>query len=266
MYKRQGIETGIIFGAVTDNCRNALHVSFRVVLVPGLGTNLFSVNSAMQKGVASLFYPDNPRLESESGDVVIPMESHEVDASGKLVCSIRVRPWGDAGGLMVPGISPDGLALMMESTGLWQRRMGHINGKSLKVLRNEPTNGVDKTGDVKDCSVCPLGKSTQKPHPKRANYGVLRPIKHVSVDTLGPFSPPALGGFKYAAKLVDQQTKWKEVVLMKDKTSSEDALALLNKGTVISTGERIHCLHGDQGTEFTSAAFRQHWQASGIKL
>ena len=72
MYKRQllkGAETGIIFGAVTDNCGNALHVSFRVVLVPGLGTNLFSVTSAMQKGVASLFYADNPRLQSESGDV-----------------------------------------------------------------------------------------------------------------------------------------------------------------------------------------------------
>ena len=52
----KGVETGIILGAVTDNCGNALHVSFRVVLVPGLGTNLLSVTSAMQKGVASLFY------------------------------------------------------------------------------------------------------------------------------------------------------------------------------------------------------------------
>ena len=109
-------------------------------------------------------------------------------------------------------------------------------------------------------------RSVRVPHPKQADYGVLRPFQHVSVDTLGPFSPPAVGGFKDAAKFVDQQTKWKEVVLMKDKTCSEDALALLNKGTVISTGEHIHCLHGDQGTEFTSAAFRQHCQASGIKL
>ena len=101
---------------------------------------------------------------------------------------------------------------------------------------------------------------------KQADYGVLRPFQHVSVDTLGPFSPPALGGFKYAAKFVDQQTKWKEVVLMKDKTCSVDALALFNKGTVIPTGERIHCLRGDQGTEFTSADFRQHCQDSGIKL
>ena len=42
--------------------------------------------------------------------------------------------------------------------------------------------GVDYTGDVKDCSACPLGKSTQKPHPKQADYGVLRPFQHVSVD------------------------------------------------------------------------------------
>ena len=93
----KGVETGIIFGAVTDNCRNALHVSFRVVLVPGVGTNLFSVTSAMQKGVASLFYPENPRLESETENVVIPMESHGEDASGKLVCSIEVRLAGALG-------------------------------------------------------------------------------------------------------------------------------------------------------------------------
>ena len=89
-----------------------------------MGTNLFSVTSAMQKGVASLIYPDNPRLESETGDVVIPMESYGVDASGKLVCSIEVQLGGSAGGLMVPGNAPDGLALRVESAGLWHRRMG----------------------------------------------------------------------------------------------------------------------------------------------
>ena len=48
-----------------------------------------------------------------------------------------------------------------KSANLWHRRMGHINGKSLDVLRKEPGNGVDYTGAVKDCDSCPLGKSTQ---------------------------------------------------------------------------------------------------------
>ena len=88
----------------------------------------------------------------------------------------------------------------------------------------------------------------------------------MSVDTLGPFRPKFSGGFKYAVKFVDQLTKWKEVVLMKDKTCSVDALAVFVKETVIPTGERIHTLRGDHGTEFTSAEFRQYCQDVGIKL
>ena len=49
---------------------------------------------------------------------------------------------------MVPGNASDGFALRVKSAGLWHRRMGHINGKSLDVLRKEPTNVVDYTGDV----------------------------------------------------------------------------------------------------------------------
>ena len=51
---------------------------------------------------------------------------------------------------MVPGNAPDGLALGVESAGLWHRRMGHINGKRLDILRKELTNGVDYTGDMRD--------------------------------------------------------------------------------------------------------------------
>ncbi|CAB1118025.1 unnamed protein product [Ectocarpus sp. CCAP 1310/34] len=236
--------------------------AFRVLRA---GTNLFSVTLAMLKGVETLFHPDNPRLES--GDVVFPMQTLGVDATtGKRIYSIEVKLGGEPGGPTVLGDAPDALALKVESADLWHRRMGHINGKSLDVLRKEPVNGVDYTGNVNDCCVCPLGKSAQQPHPKQVTYGVLRPFQHVSVDTLGPFTPTALGGFKYATKFVDQQTKWAEIVLMKDQACSVDSLALFKKGTVVPTGERIHCLRGDPGTEFTSAEFRQYCQDIGIKL
>ena len=129
---------------------------------------------------------------------------------------------------MVLGDNPDGLALKAESANLWYRCMGRINGKSLDVLRKEPGNSVDYTGAVKDCDSCPLGKSTQQPHPKQATYGVLRPFQLMTVDTLGPFQPQSLGGFRYATKFVDQKTKWKEIYLMKDKSHSVDSLALFN--------------------------------------
>ncbi|CAB1104785.1 unnamed protein product [Ectocarpus sp. CCAP 1310/34] len=233
----KGVTTGTIFGAVTDDNGNDRHVSFRVILVPGLGTNLFSVTLAMLKGMATLFHPDNPRLESR--DVVFPMQTLGVDATtGKRIYSIEVKLGGEPEGPTILGDAPDALALKVESADLWHRRMGRINGKSLDVLRKKQVNSVDYTGDVKDCSVCPLGKSAQQPHPKQATYGVLRPFQHVSVHTLRPFTPTVLGGFKNATKFVDQQTKWAKIVLMKDKTCSVDSLALFSKGTVVPTGER----------------------------
>ena len=109
---------------------------------------------------------------------------------------------------MVLGRAPDGLAVPSEPAELWHRHTGHINNESLDVLRKEPAIGVDYTGDLQNCSACPLGKSAQQPHPKQTTYNVLRPLQLVSVDTLGPLTPKSLGGFKYAVRFVDQLTKW----------------------------------------------------------
>ena len=130
------------------------------------------------------------------------------------------------------------------------------------MLRKEPPGGVDYAGDLKNCSTCPLGKSARQPHPKQATYNVLRRFQLIPVDTLSLFTPKSLGGFKYAVKFGDQQIKWKEVMLMRDISCSVDALAVFVKETVIPTGERIHTLRGDHGTEFTSAEFRQYCQDS----
>ena len=116
----KGVTTGTTFGAVTDDNGNDRLVSFRVVLVPDLGTNLFSVTAAMQKGVTTLFHPTNPGLES--GNVVIPMQTCGVDdTTEKPMCSIEVILRGGAGGHMVLGRAADGLALKSESAELWHR-------------------------------------------------------------------------------------------------------------------------------------------------
>ena len=63
------------------------------------------MTAAMQKAVATLFHPVNPRLES--GDVVIPMQTCGMDdATGKLMCSIEVKLGGGSGGPDGPRASP----------------------------------------------------------------------------------------------------------------------------------------------------------------
>ena len=184
------VTTEVLFGTVADDSSHDRQVTFRVVLVPGLGTSLFSVTAALSNGVASLSYPDKPRLES--GDVVVPMKIRGVDDTGKITCSITVKLGAGDGGRQTLGKAPDGLSLRVETASLLHRRMGHINSKSLNVLRKEAANGINYAGDVQDCSACPLRESSQQPHPKHAVYGVSRAFQIVFVDILGPFSPTAL--------------------------------------------------------------------------
>ena len=65
-------------------------MSFRVIVVPGRGTKLFSVTAAMLKGLATLFHPTNPRVDKDG--VVVPMQQLGVDdTTGKVMYSINVK-------------------------------------------------------------------------------------------------------------------------------------------------------------------------------
>ena len=112
-----GVTTGVLFGSVADDSGHNRQVSFRVVLVPGLGTNLFSVTAALSNGTTSLFYPDSPRLES--GDVVVPMTIRGVDDTGKITCSTTVKLGAGDGGRKTLGEAPAAHALRVETASLW---------------------------------------------------------------------------------------------------------------------------------------------------
>ena len=157
-----------------------------------MGSNLFFVTTAMQKGITTLFQPDKPRLEYD--DVVLPMNVLRTEeATETLPCSFDLELGGGSGRL----------AMRAESADLGHRRMGNINRKSMNVLRKPAGNGVDYNVDIKACDVCAVGKSKQQAHPRQATCDVQRAFQLVTVDTMGPISPQALGGYNYITKVVD---------------------------------------------------------------
>ena len=83
----------------------------------------------------------------------------------------------------------------------------------MDVLRKQAGNGVEYNGDIQACDVCAVGKSEQQALLKQATYDV-RAFKLVTVDTMGPISPQALGGYNFVTKFVGQHTKWKEIFLI----------------------------------------------------
>ena len=152
----------------------------------------------------------------EFDDIVLPMNLLGTDEkTGKLLCSIKVQLGG----------GPGGLAMRAASANLWHRRMGHINRKSMDVLRRMPGGGVDYNGDIQACDVCAVGKTKQQAHPKQATYDVQHAFQLVTVDLMGPIKPAALEGYSYVTKFVDQH-KWKEIFLILMKPQALSALEL----------------------------------------
>ena len=85
----------------------------------------------------------------EFDEFVLPTNLLGTDEkAGKMLCSIEVELGG----------GPGGLAMRAESADLWHRHMGHINRKSMDVLRRMPGSRVDYNGDIQACDVCAVGK------------------------------------------------------------------------------------------------------------
>ena len=106
-------------------------VAFSAIVVPGLGKKLFSVAMSLATGVVTVF--DSVRSRLERGNVVLPMDRLGDD---RTLYSFSIDLVHDSAGA----------AMRAESADLWHRRMGHINSKSMAVLRGVPDNGVEYRG------------------------------------------------------------------------------------------------------------------------
>ena len=131
----KGVAESTVNSTVTDDRGNKQCVCFSAVVVPGLGTNLFSVIIAMQKRAASPFVPNNRRLKKE-GSAVLPMQDLGVESTaGKRLRSINVGLGHGVNNLLDLGVTTGSVAMQAATADMWHRQMGHINRRSMDVLR-----------------------------------------------------------------------------------------------------------------------------------
>ena len=142
-----------------------------VLIVPGLGRNLFSFKQASRNGVVSILDKYNPRLEANN--FTLPLQELKNDL---YFFSLD----------LLSGSSAPELAMQAAATAtLWHRRMGHLNRKSLDLLKKVNNKGVSFDGTVADCDVCAAGESRQRDHPKTADQHVQHPFQLVFTDPMG---------------------------------------------------------------------------------
>ena len=84
----------------------------------------------------------------EYDDVVLPMNVlGTVETTGRLPCSFDLEL----------GRGTGGLALRAESALVRKQLMGHINRKSMDVLRKQAGNGVAYKEGIEACDACVVG-------------------------------------------------------------------------------------------------------------
>ena len=179
-----GTAEGILQGFITDNHGEQHLARIVILIVPGIGRNLFLVKSVKKKGVVSIFDFDNPRLELSG--ITVPLRAED-DVLYSLVFDLSADSHGGKE-----------LAMnAMTKAKLWRRRLGHPNKRSLELMQRRDDNEVTSDGSSDYCDVCAVGKSHQLAHFKKARHAdITAPFQLVYEDLMGPFGPAARGGYE----------------------------------------------------------------------
>ncbi|CAN0546634.1 unnamed protein product [Ectocarpus sp. 12 AP-2014] len=186
-YELKGTATGLIFCTVKDNRGEKQTVRLRGLVVPGLGRNIFSPTALMKKGVRLTVEAGNPHLAHTLSEDQVFSKPHTVSG-------------GDDVGVAYA-------ALVNANT--WHRRLGHLNSRSMDILRKKDGSGVDYTDSMSPYDICAISKSRQLAHPKKTTRKTTAPMQLVYTDNMGQISPPAKGGFRYVSKFTDDYSRMK---------------------------------------------------------
>ena len=194
-----GTAEGILQGLDTDNHGEQHLAWIAIIVVPGIGRNLFSVKSATKKVVIPIFDFDNHRLEG-SGITVSLREGD--DDLYSLVFDLSTDSHGGKELAMSA----------MTNAQLWHRRLGHLNKRSLELMQRRDCNGIAFDGSIDHCNVCAVGNSHQLTHPTMANHAdITAPFQLVYGDLVVLFKSTARGDYEYVSKITYQFTKWTAV-------------------------------------------------------
>ena len=252
------VGTDTISFTIRDSHGAQLPVNLRALVVPGLGRNIFALTAELKNGVRFVLEAGNPHLTF--GSIIIPLKQDPRDQG---MCSLAImfqrNPQDELLG-KPEGVSHDDVpGVVYAATAdadIWHRRLGNINLRSMELLRPKEGSGVEYTGTVSDCDICALSKSRHEAHPKKSTRTTTRPTQLIYTDLMGPFTPPAKGGYRYVSKFTDDYSRMKEVYLLRNKSEAAESLHQYNMTVAVPLRLRIETVRYDKGGKYTGKDFK----------
>ena len=221
--------------------KNALYV-------PSFPQSIFSVQAAMSKGASVIFKPDCAQLIHNNGTVF------DIQKHGKLY---YLDVFDDK------TMIADSVNYACDLSN-WHKILGHCNYDDVLKLQGV-VDGMKVTGSTEkpaDCSVCVLGKMTQdRSRTPRCRSTV--PLALVHTDLAGPVEPVSADGFRYAIVFTDDYSGVVFVYFLKCKSDAMEATERFLADS--APFGKVKCLRSDNGSEYTSQAYRSLLKRHGIR-
>lgn len=140
---------------------------------------------------------------------------------------------------------------------LWHARMGHLSDFVLQALSNKVPFSLNAKFTSDACNICPLAK--QKHLSFLAHHHVSPPIFDlIHCDAWGPFSQHTHDGYQYFLTIVDDNSRFTWVLLMKHKYDAPQLIKTFFKYVETQFDKTIKAIRTDNAREFSLTDFLQN--------
>jgi len=233
-----------------------------VAYVPGLSHTLISMTRLLTKNQLGL------RTEGKDIYMTSPAGSKElkVCVEGQLMYLCMVRP-------VVPKSGPGGaahVATASENADLWHRRMGHLGMTSFPKLKTmsdgiqvDNAEFLSKTRDLEVCGDCMAGRQLRDVRAAKSDRSSV-PLERLHTDLSGKMPVESEGGSWYYLAVIDEATRYSEVVPIKAKSDGGPVLKEIITRWQRRTDKRVKFVRSDGGGEFISNDLEAFFKSEGI--
>lgn len=263
-------------GKVKIRLKNGYKIISNVYLVPQLSTNLLSVSELTRKGYKVNFdtktckIMDGPETIATAKYVngVYQLNTLDIGLNCSIVSDVGMQPLcmvSDSSNLSKLDCDVSEHS-NMETQEVWHRRLGHLNSRSMNIMKNGMVFGINyDNSKFKSCIACIKGKLAKLPFSKQSSSRCKEILGLIHTDLCGPMPNKSLSGARYFLTFIDDFSRKTFVYFLKSKEEVFDKFKLFKNLVEKETDRKIKMIRSDNGGEYINNQFQEFLQQQGIR-
>lgn len=131
---------------------------------------------------------------------------------------------------------------------VWHKRLGHLNARSMNLMKNGMVTGMNYSNTVfSNCVACIRGKQARLPFPKKCMNRSQEILGLVHADVCGPMEESSHSGARYFVTFIDDCSRKTYIYFLKRKDEVFEKFKLFKALVENETSQKIKVLRSDNG-------------------